>query len=308
MKLHAVTRLIGALLVWASAHTNTAAMDSKGNWNASLFDYDSNTEFKTEIVYEKTVDGVVVADLQFDALLNKDGTLTKAYLVKPQGNNARHPGILWTHWLGETETTSRVQYLDEAITLAKAGFVSLLVDAMWAEPDWYTQRKLDEDFTNSVRQVIALRRSLDLLRAQAEVNSDRIAYVGHDYGAMYGILAIAADAKVDTAVLIAATSSFEDWAFYASKSDSLEAYQTENAPLNLMEALVATKDTSLFFQFAEVDQYVPLQKAYTLFEAANAPKRIQVYKNASHEMNEPDEIRADRIHWLVTRLEHGKAD
>jgi len=41
--------------------------------------------------------------------------------------------------------------------------VSLLVDALWSQPDWYRQRTMDDDPAAFTAQVISLRRALDLL-------------------------------------------------------------------------------------------------------------------------------------------------
>ena len=63
---------------------------------------------------------------------------------------------------------------------------SLLIDAMWSAPDWCDKgRSTGADYANSIAQVIDLRRSLDVLLAQPDIDRNRIAYVGHDFGAMY---------------------------------------------------------------------------------------------------------------------------
>jgi len=60
-------------------------------------------------------------------------------------------------------------------------------------------------------QVIDLRRALDLLAAQPGLDHDRIAFVGHDFGAMTGALLAGADKRPRWYVLMAATTSFPAW-------------------------------------------------------------------------------------------------
>jgi pimeloyl-ACP methyl ester carboxylesterase len=140
-----------------------------------------------------------------------------------------------------------------------------------------------------------------LLR-QPGVDRTRIGFVGHDYGAMYGTVAIALHGGVRTAVYIAPTSSLNDWAFFLKQPDSLDAYLAQQRPLELTDHLRATQGVSTFMQFAEQDKYVPLPKADEFFAAANEPKKKRVYAGASHAMTEVPEIHAERTAWLRREL------
>ncbi len=228
--------------------------------------------------------------------------MTATLLVPAGAGPHEEAGILWVHWLGEPATTNRTEFLEEAGSLARRGAVSLLVDAMWARPGWYQQRVLAEDFTRYVRQVIELRRALDLLAMRPEVDAARIGLVGHDYGAMHGVIAAALDERVRTCVFIAATPSFNDWAFYVQKPDDMDAYLRQTAPLELVDYAAALTGRPVFLQFARVDPYVPTAKAEAFFAAFGKPRRMQVYDGAGHEMTAPLAIRADRTAWLVHEL------
>src|SRR5262249_21342082 len=151
---------------------------------AALFRYEAQAPLDAKEVAVENRAGASVHDLTFAPRAGETG---KAYLVLPEGPGP-FAGVLWVHWLGQPETPNRTQYLAEAVALAPRGFVSLLVDAMWSAPDWYGNRVPDQDYENSIRQVIALRRAMDLLCARPEVDKARIGFVGHDYGGMYGML------------------------------------------------------------------------------------------------------------------------
>jgi pimeloyl-ACP methyl ester carboxylesterase len=228
-------------------------------------------------------------------------TTVAATLLVPDGSE-KCAGVLWVHWLGEPATTNRSEFLDEASALAARGVVSLLVDTMWAKPHWYRNRMLAEDFSNYVRQVVELRRALDLLASRPEVDAARLALVGHDYGAMHGIIAAAFDARVRTCVLIAATPSFNDWAFYVEKPADLEAYLQQMAPLDLLDYAHGLASRPVLLQFAREDFYVPIPRAEKLFQALAEPRRMEIYDGAGHDMAAPAAIRADRTAWLVERL------
>src|SRR5690349_14690241 len=178
--------------------TTNAQSASEGAARSALFRYKTESPSIKEVKSEQRGD-VTVRDITFSSAPGRE---TKAYLVVPKGNGP-FAGILWVHWLGE-EKSNRNQFLDEAVELAPKGTVSLLVDAMWSEPEWFGKRIPEKDYENSIRQVIELRRALDLLLSQANVDKTRIGFVGHDYGAMYGMLMAGVDQRVSTFVFIAA--------------------------------------------------------------------------------------------------------
>ena len=262
---------------------------------AALFRYDHKTPVNLKEISSEKQGAVVVRDVSFSA---GPGREVKAYLVVPSGQGP-FAGILWVHWLGE-EKSNRTQFLDEAVNLAPKGVVSLLVDAMWSAPDWFMKRIPESDYQNSIRQVIDLRRALDLLLAQPNLDKSRIGYVGHDYGAMYGMLMAGVDDRAQTRVYIAATQSLNDWAFLGPQPKSKTAYIKQNANLELTDGLRRSKGASTLFQFGKADFYVSGADAGILFIAASEPKERKLYE-ASHKMD-LKQIMSDRDDWLVKQL------
>ncbi len=268
-----------------------------------LFAYDRQASFELEDKGVADRGGVSVRDVSFLAVPGSADGRVAAYIVLPDPR-VRRPcaGVLWVHWLGAPATTNRTQFLEEAVALARRGVVSVLVDAMWARPQWYASRVLEEDYANSIRQVVALCRAMDLLLSLPEVDKSRVGFVAHDYGAMYGTVAVAVHPGVRTCVWITPTASLTDWAFFAKKPVSMEAYLAQNRALELTDYLRATTSVRTFMQFAGHDQYVPRAKAEEYFAAANQPKQMRRYEPASHEMGAPPAIREDRTAWLVREL------
>jgi cephalosporin-C deacetylase-like acetyl esterase len=265
----------------------------------ALFRYHNNSKVSLKEISSEKRGDVTVRDITFSA--GPSGREVKAYLVVPAGNGP-FAGILWAHWLGE-EKSNRTQFLDEAVELAPKGVVSLLVDAMWSEPQWFTNRIPEKDRENSIRQVIEFRRALDLLLSQSNVDKTRVGFVGHDYGAMYGILMAGVDQRIKTFVFIAATQSLNDWAFLGPQPKSKTAYLKQNADLELTDYLRQLKNASMFFQFGKADAYISQADAAVLYAAANQPKQRKIYE-ASHKM-ELKEIVTDRDEWLVKQLNLG---
>jgi dienelactone hydrolase len=263
-----------------------------------LFRYNAAAPVTIDEISSEQRGDVTVRDITFSP---GPGRQVKAYLVAPKGSGP-FAGILWVHWLGE-EKSDRTQFLDEAVELAPKGAVSLLVDAMWSTPKWFGSRIPEKDYDNSIRQVIDLRRALDLLLSQPNVDKTRIGFVGHDYGAMYGMLMAGVDQRVNTFVIIAATQSLNDWAFLGPQPKSKAAYLKQNSNLELTDSLRQVRNASKFFQFGKGDFYVSGADAAILFAAAPEPKQRKFYE-ASHQM-ELKEIEKDRDEWLARQLKLG---
>jgi hypothetical protein len=272
-----------------------------------LFAYDRRADFALEEKAVSDRDGVSVRDVSFAAVPGRPDGRVAAYLVIP-GPRVRRPyaGVLWVHWLGEPATTNRTEFLDEAVALARRGVVSVLPDAIWAKPRWYPSRVLEEDYANSIRQVVALCRAMDLLLSQPDIDQSRVGFVAHDYGAMYGTMAVAVHPGVRTCVWIAPTASLTDWAFFSKKPAAMEVYLAQNRALELKDYLHATTGVSTFTQFAGHDKYVSAATAGEFFAAVNEPKQTRLYEAAGHEMTSPPAIREDRTAWLVRELGLGQ--
>ncbi len=258
----------------------------------TLFDYDHSATLEIHELGTATRDHAVVHDLTFIGVKKP----VNAYLVTPTGGIGPFAGILYVHWLGTPATTNRTEFLNEAVALAGSGVVSLLVDTMWARPKWYEDRVPEEDFAASVRQVIELRRAMDLLLSRPGVDAKRIALVGHDYGAMHGIVMGGVDRRAKTYVLMAGTPHFIDWALYARQPKDLKAFRQQLAPLDPINFIARVEPATVFFQFAGKDEYVPATSASAFYAAASPRKQMSTYATG-HDLHTP-EVAADRIAWL----------
>jgi cephalosporin-C deacetylase-like acetyl esterase len=283
--------MIFPALVFAFALTGHAQTTSD-----ALFAYNQNSPLSVKEASAEKRGDVTVRDITFVA--QPGGHEVKAYVVVPAGNGP-FAAILWVHWLGE-EKSNRTQFLEEAVELAPKGVVSVLVDAMWSEPRWFGTRIPEQDYENSIRQVIELRRALDLLLSQPQIDKARVGYVGHDFGAMYGMLMAGVEQRVKTYVFIAATQSLNDWAFLGPQPKSKSAYLKQNASLELTDYLRQSTNASKFFQFGKADFYISQADAAVVYAAAGQPKQRKMYE-ASHKM-ELKEIMADRDDWLMKEL------
>ena len=123
-----------------------------------------------------------------------------------------HPAAIFLHWLDGAADSNRGEFLREAISLAEGPghAVSLLPQLTF--PFYYGPVGDVRDRDSVIKQVVQLRRGLDLLDARGDVDPSRIAVVGHDYGAMYGSMLAAVDrSRVHALVLMAADATMANW-------------------------------------------------------------------------------------------------
>lgn len=284
------------LLGVVSAQTATPAESKPPVGDTAQFNYDKSFPLQ---VLEDGVEqrgAVIVHDISFIA----DGERIKAYIVTP-ASTVSHAAILWVHWLGKPATTNRTEFLDEAIDLAGHGVVSVLVDTMWAKPSWYQARVPEEDYATSIHQTIALRRAMDLLLAQPGADAKRVGYVGHDFGAMYGALAGAADKRAKTYVFMTPTPRFIDWALFGPKPKSPDEFKAQLAKIDPILFVPLLAPASVFYQFGDSDGYVPASRTLEFYAATSARKQMTTYASR-HEMHTPAD-NADRKAWLMRELE-----
>jgi fermentation-respiration switch protein FrsA (DUF1100 family) len=212
------------------------------------------------------------------------------------------PAVLFVHWYGSPPPQSdRRQFLEEALDLAQFGVTSLLIDTPWSDPKWFATRNPAEDMPFSVAQIKELRRALDVLTARDGVDPRRVAFVGHDFGAMYGAVLASCDRRIAAYVLMAGTKSFSDWFLLGSKleGDARAAVVRELAVLDPSRHAGAIAPSPVLFQFARKDEYVPEAGAEAFFAGARDPKERRWY-DCDHALN--GEAAADRMVWLKTKL------
>lgn len=221
-----------------------------------------------------------------------------ATLVVPARAEGPVPVVLWAH----PYLSSRAQFFREAFSLAEAGVASFLVDAAISRqgrPDLMDPTYAADLFRAFVRQdVVDLRRGLDFLETRDEVDLDRVAIVGQEYGALAAAALAAVDDRVDALVLV--TVPAEPGRYWAKElvppetHDSFAEAMRDFDPIRLLDGV----DADVLVQNPRRDEDFPLEEYERLEEeAGDAEFRWYEY---GHSMGpEADE---DRRRWLLERL------
>ena len=261
---------------------------------------DPTTTFDIREVSTQNVGGVLIQDFTY---LNPYQQRRAAFYIRPAESAAPMPVILYVHWYEPSEIDSnRTQFLDEAQEMAKRGAACLLVETMWSDRDWFIKRSQEEDLENSRRQVRELRQALDLLLSRPGVDADNLAFVGHDFGAMYGVVMGAADPRPKGYILMAGTPRFPDWYLYypnlegGPRQNFIDSFRGID-PITQVSTL---SPAPVLFQFGTEDPHVPAGRAEEFFTAAADPKQIRWYQ-AGHGLNQ--DASYHRIAWLSELLQ-----
>jgi dienelactone hydrolase len=238
----------------------------------------------------------LVDDLVFHG---PDGLEVEAYLVRPAGAtaDASLAGILMWHWLdSEAPDGNRTQYLDEAIGLATAGAVCLLPQGRfpWSQPPTGSEA----DTAAVLAEVARLRAGLDLLVDRPDVDSDRLAVVGHDFGGMLATVAAADEDRIKALVIVAATPRWGDWflPFWDIPDDRID-YLRAMRSIDPIEVIGRSVPAEVLFQFGRGDFYIAAMSGLEFRAAAPAGTELLPY-DTGHDMRLP-EIVADRRAFLA---------
>jgi pimeloyl-ACP methyl ester carboxylesterase len=262
----------------------------------ALFTYDTSKPLDiNDATPAKTKDGVITRDLTY---ASADGSSVAAWLVAPSGNGP-FAAVLFLHWLAAN--SNRDEFLDEATALAKRGVVSLLPTRLFpgvANPtDWRTDRQ------SIVDQTSQLRRGLDVLLAQPGVDASRVAFVGHDYGAMDGAILAAVDRRLKAVVLMAPDATWSDWFFkYFPFLPAAEPeYSKAMKEFDPVAFVPQIAPTPLYLQFSGQDPFVSSEVAKQLTQAAGNPTTT-TYASVAHDLQDDATVTADRDAWLADQL------
>lgn len=269
----------------------------------AIFDYDAKAPVEFQQHGQEAVDSIVVADVTY---ASPKGGRVPAYLVTPPGNGP-FAAVLFMHW-GQGD---RTEFLAEAVRYAKAGAVSLLIDAPYNRPDakdlaWVADAAGERDLY--IQLVVDLRRGLDVLLARPGVDAGRVAFVGHSLGATWGGALAGVERRVGSYVLMGGlprvTDVFGDDSFSRQlqksfKKEQLQAYAETLAPINPERFVGHAAPARILFQFARRDRYIS-EKAAADYERAAGGAQSKRYFT-SHEFNDEESAR-DRRSWLFDRL------
>jgi dienelactone hydrolase len=278
-----------------------------GVCGAQHFDYDRTAPLDVQESATHHRAGFTMREISY---ASPRGGRVPASLVIPAGAGP-FPAILFGHWMKPgSPLMNRGEFLEETTLLARAGAISILIDAPLVRPGAVEDKAplSGQDGAVTEQQVVDFRRAIDLLLSRDDVDPKRIAYVGHSFDAKVGAILSGVEKRISTFVLMAGSCGDAYYVFQSGAPGTAEMRkQVGDAKLREYFARYAWVDpeqyvghsspAAVFLQFASQDG--PASYAQHCEDIFGEPKRMQIY-DASHALNA--EARRDRVLWLVKRL------
>lgn len=277
-----------------------------------MFDYEQSLPLDVKEVGVENKGDISVHDISYAS--PKGGRVT-AYLVVPAGKG-KFAGVIFMH----PRPGSRTTFLNEALSLAKAGAVSLLIDAPFSRSGESkrdfdpTVTKPENDRNIYIQTIVDLRRGVDLLLSRSDVDRKRIGFIGHSYGAHTGAVLAGVEKRIKAFVIMAGNPSLTEFlrtstipAIVETRNtltkEQQDSYFRMLALFDPINYIGHVAPSALFLQFGKKDFFANEEKATLYSKAASNPKLVKTY-DAGHELN--DEARRDRADWLRQQIGIGE--
>jgi dienelactone hydrolase len=222
-----------------------------------------------------------------------------AFLVLPPSGGKRLPAVIYVHGSGG----DRKQLVVPATWLASRHAVGLVITAPSAtatapagglpKAELRRQARLEE------RDVIAVRRGIDLLRRRPDVDPSRIGYVGWSAGARTGAIVAGVEPRLRTVVLMSGGATpISSYAARAPTSlrPAIRRYLGTVDPLGYVPRATGS---ALLLQDGRRDQIVPRSALDALARAAPKGTTVRWY-DADHGLNA--KAYHDQLVWLARKL------
>ncbi|WP_289138694.1 S9 family peptidase [uncultured Brevibacillus sp.] len=279
-----------------------------------MFAYDRSLplDFEESSCIEK--EGYTIRDVSY---LSPYGGKVPAYLVVPTSDGP-FPAVVFMH-PGQGNRTS---FLAEAEALALKGVVSLLIAAP-ATRNHPAKDLTEEQILNllietvtSIQQytqtVVDIQRGIDLLYRFENIDVNRLAYIGHSFGATWGGVLAGMEERIKSYVLMAGFSSVSEWhktsehpfaVLIRTKvtTEQFNEFISELEPLDAVHYIDKATPASLLFQFVHNDEFVSSSQADRYYSVASSPKNISWYET-DHLFTNCDAAYQDRTQWIIKQL------
>ena len=266
----------------------------------NLFAYDVNAPLNLQQTVESTTNGVEVSAISFSS---PDGGSVTGLLFDPVTRSSLRPGIVLMHGL---PGNARVMAASAQL-LAEHGAVVIAIDAPFARRGGSPVQFSTQDRAEQIQLIKDLQRAVDVLRARANVDDERLAYLGVSYGGAMGALFAGIERRIEAAVLVVGDGGLvshftgpEDFNFMASLSCATRVgWFRAMAPIEPIRFIPHAPPTALLLQSGRLDNLVPAADAQALHTAAPEPRTIRWY-DAGHGLNQ--QAAFDRLDWLHEKI------
>ena len=278
---------------------------------ASMFSYDAAAPLNTCLEKPAVADKSLVTAVSFSGSRGP----VSATLVTPS-EKGKYPAIIFVSDYGR-----RDEFLPEALLLARAKppAVSLLIDGPQDRPvGWRRSFNALSDNDNDrdihIQAIIDIRRGIDMLVQRGDVDANRIAYVGHGYGANWGAILSSIEPRLRAFVLLAGFPSMAELMDsddpdmanmrFSMGAERFARYRASMSVVDPIRFTSAWEGAPILFQFGRFDRFVPRAAAERLAGSIARPQKV-IFYDAGHSVNAPQAM-IDRSGFLARYIHSGQ--
>ena len=252
------------------------ALAGCGGGENGPFDYDTGASLDVRVSSSHVEGSVRISELTY---ASPNGGRVPALLFVPTGRGP-YAGLIVQHGL----PSSKEDVALDAADLAGLGAVVIAIDAPFArrsgEPITFTRGDREEQ----IQLIVDLRRAVDLLRARADVDDDRIAYLGVSYGAAMGGLLAGVEHRIAALVLMSGDGGLVQHfngrehrgPLYMLSPARRKAWLDTMRPIEPLRWVKRDRAPILFLS-GRRDRFVSVSDAARYERAAPQPKEIRWY-------------------------------
>ncbi len=294
----AVLRTIACLALLVALAGCGSSSRTQASTRSGAYDYDSSAKLgyvDSGAVARLRPSGFPVRDVSF----RSRGDRIEGYLVLPRGGG-RHPAIVVVHGAGG----DRSELVAQAGRLAARGFVALTITEpsttvqppQQASPLVYLRalRKIQ------IRDVVAIRRAVDVLQSLPQVDRERIGYLGWSAGGRNGTFVAETEPRVKALALLS-TGAAPLSAFVAQAPPALRApVRRILGAVDPLRAIAHGRPNTILLEDGKRDEIVPHEALVNIANAAPRGTTVRWY-DARHALN--DAAYDNAFAWLAGKLE-----
>ena len=244
---------------------------------------------------KRRADPIVVDDVSF----RSERQRIEGYLVLPPGR-ARRPAVVFVHGSGG----DRRELLEEARWLAARGVVTLTItEPSTSNPPVRAAGGaaaiLKQIRAVQVRDVVAVRRAVDMLQSLPQVDPRRIGYLGWSAGARTGSLVAGSEPRVKALALLSVGAA-PIGAYVAGAPPSLRGpVRLVLGSVDPIRYIALARPGSVLLEDGTKDEIVPHAALLNIIRAAPSGTPVRWY-DAPHELNRA--AYHDAFAWLAGKL------
>jgi uncharacterized protein len=281
--------------------TATSAIQDIYTENLHLFDYDIESSLSVTENSIQQEAGYILYDISYPSPKGGD---VPAYLLVPDGTGL-FAGLLLMHG----SSGSRESLFPLAKDLVLTGAVVMTISGPAARVpgrSWLTFTPKDRE--EQIQLILDLRRGVDVLTQQPNVDSARLGYIGYSYGAAMGGLLAGVEHRIRAYGLMVGdgglVTHFTDGdepvgGFETISAGMRETWLEAMEPIDSIHFVGHAAPSALFFQNARFDSLVTEEDALAYQETGSEPKRVEWY-DSGHGL--PDQAYFDMVDWLSEQI------